>query len=155
MTRMSACSSQESCASTSASTPWAPTAVPAFLASHCRMMAAPAGQVRPRWLEQGLVLPGEHDGPVMGPMGSFPSCRPTPWNRRHLAMGFVRPGCPIETASALSELLSARAAPAPHPRSHSRARTQAAEAPSNPAQAVPPARGPRGSGSDRQPKRLP
>lgn len=57
-TRTSACCSPGSCASTCASTPWAPTAAPASLASCCRMTAAPAAQVRARAVGAGRGAPG-------------------------------------------------------------------------------------------------
>ena len=132
---MSACSSRGSCANTCASTPWAPTTVPAFLASRCRTMAVPAAQVRARTVGAGagagLILPAERGVPQVGAVGDFASRHPTLWNLpapRVPSDGFVRPGRRAPSCGPIC-----RAAPAAHPGFKCRARTWAMEAPAYPA----------------------
>lgn len=76
MTRMSACSFRGSFVSTSASTLWALTTVPASPAFHCKMTAVPAAQVS-TWTGKHLILPSIVA--LQGTTGYF-SFHPTHWN---------------------------------------------------------------------------
>lgn len=147
---MSACFSQGSCASISASTPWAPTAVPVFLASHCRMIAVPAVQVRAWIVRASADLASRAGVPGLRTMGSFPSRNPTHWNLQVLespAMGLK----PDEQASFWSSIC--RAAPVPCPEFKCSTRTWATEAP--PTRSVSPNSGLQRSSPGGQPRSLP
>lgn len=80
-TRTSVSCSRGSCASTSASTPWAPTAAPVSPASRCKVTAGPAAQVR----AQTVAGPGQRGVPAVGtsppalPAWAPPGSGPPAW----------------------------------------------------------------------------